>query len=134
MTTRSRARLFVMPVLVLLVAGGLTVMTQRRDTRRLAVLEQAVGAWCETAARGEDPQLPVAPAMLTARVRDALGAACRAAGAPTAWSITVDRGPGPAPAGSATHHAVVRAGGADRLGLQLTCHNDQPLIVGYWLE
>ena len=134
--TRARVgRLIVMPLLILLVAWGVSFTTRQRDAHRIATLERAVGAWCQAAARGEDyPLVPVAAPIEPARVTEALRSACRAGDRATAWSIVIDEGPGAAPSGgSATHHAMVRVDGVDDVGLLLRCDDDQPLVVGYWL-
>ena len=133
MSRRRVVRLIVMPLLILAVAWGLSVATRHRHVGEIATFERAVTAWCEAAARGEEPPVPVAPELPRLRVVEAIRSVCRKDDHPAAWSIAVAAGPGTAPPGSATHHAMIRVDGRDALGLGLGLPGGRPLVVGYWL-
>ena len=132
--TRARvARVIVAPGLILLVVWGFSVMQRQRDARNVAIMERAVSAWCQAAARGEDPRMRSAIKIPQARVVEALRSACRKGDRPTAWSIAIAEGPGAAPSGRAAHHAMIRVDGVDDLGLLLAVEDGQALVIGYWL-
>ena len=126
-------RVVLMPLIVLLAAGVLTLWTTHRAEQRVSELEDVVRAWCAAAGRGEDlaDRLPTAHGVMTAPLAAAFAAAC--ADSPGGWSVTVTVGDVPDGGdGRATHHALVD--GVGRLGLRLLDRDGVVLIIGYRVE
>jgi hypothetical protein len=126
---RSRLRLIGLPLVVLIIGGVFALQGAWRERARLARVERAVEVWCAAAGEGR-PAVPTAVLFIERRVNDALAAVCAMEGERT---MEVAAGPGPGEGVSqATHHAIVRVAGVDRLGLRIAFEDERPLVVGYW--
>ena len=126
-------RVVLLPLIVLLAAGTLTLWTTHRAEQRARELEDVVRGWCVAAGRGEDltDRLPAALGVMTAPLAAAFAAAC--ADSPGGWSVTVTVGDIPDGGdGGATHHALVD--GVGRLVLRLLDRDGVVVIIGYRVE
>ncbi len=126
-------RVVLMPLIVLLAAGVLTLWTTHRAEQRASELEDVVRGWCAAARRGDDlaDRLPAAHGVMTAPLAAAFAAAC--ADPPGGWSVTVTVGDVPDGGdGRATHHALVD--GVGRLALRLRDRDGVVVIIGYRVE
>ena len=136
-TGRPLWRRLIMPAIILLVGGGVAIWASQRERDRMGRMERHVEEFCAMAAAGEGlvDRLNTADGLLNGPISEALREACAgAAGQTGAISVTVAPGDGPEVRdGRATHAAVIRVDGVERLGLWLTVENDEILITGFWL-
>jgi len=133
----SWRRRLLLPVLILIVGGTLTLWAAQRENRRIEAIERLATELCQSAAAGADVphRLPTADPLLARRLAPVLKRICEPL-KDNPQSLEVIASSSDAPGfsdGSATHHAIIRIAGADRLTLRLIFENDNLLIVGYAL-
>ncbi len=129
----GRRRRLIMPLVILAVAAGLAVWGTMQKGHRVDEVRHLVQRLIDDVAAGRDPSPGLGdtdPAILR------LVIATLEAHPPEAVEAVVRTGDVAAFGdGSATHHAVIRIDGVDRLGLRLVSPGDRQelLIVGYWV-
>jgi len=133
----SWRRRLLLPVLILIVGGALALWAAQRENRRIEAIERLATDLCQSAAAGSDlmHRLLTADPLLDGQLAPILQRICEPL-KDNPQSLEVIALSGDAPSfsdGSATHHAIIRIAGADRLTLRLIFENDNPLIVGYAL-
>ena len=137
----SRTRRFILPLLILIVGGALTIWATSRATKQAGQVEQLVLELCESAARGEDVagQLASSDPVIVDQLQRSLGGVF--AGYPELLGdIDLEVAPGDsarlgmgtdslAPA-VATHTVVISLGDQPRLGLRImyVADNDIRLV------
>jgi len=134
-------RRLVMPLAILVVAGGLSVWNSHRRAEQAEVVQRLVIDLCDDLAAGRDPapHLQSTDTLIRSRLVSKLRwAVDLAAGRAGALSVVVEPGD-TTEAGivgqEATHTAVIRVDGRDVLGLRVVYrgpHGDIA-IIGFWL-
>ena len=120
-------RRWLVPIIILVFAGGLAVWSSREEARRQADIERFVQQLIELAGGSDDGLPPMLPVQLD-RIKLELAAG------PTAASVDVTAGDvdwigDP----TATHTAMISLDGRPRLGLRLQHRDGVVHVVGYWL-
>jgi hypothetical protein len=139
--TSRRRRRIILPVVVLLIAGGIAWWASQRETQRMADIRQMVLGLCKFTAAGEDlaGRLNADP-FVAQQVAGNLRTVCKSPQILPSLEVAVFPGDldvtiAGSAAEQATHSAIVRIDGVDRLGLRLR-HDGQRtriVILGYWL-
>ena len=133
----SWRRRLLLPALILIVGAVLAVWAAQRENRRIEAIERLATDLCQSAAAGADliGRVPAADPLLARQIAPVLKRICEPLkDNPQSLEVIALLGDAPGISdGSATHHAIIRIAGADRLTLRLIFENDNPLIVGYAL-
>ena len=124
-------------MLILIVGGALAIWAARRESGRIEAIERLATDLCQSAAAGADliGRVPAADPLLARQLAPVLKRICEPL-KDNPQSLEVIASTGDAPSfsdGTATHHAIIRIAGADRLTLRLVVKDDNFLIVGYAL-
>ena len=133
----SWRRRLLLPLLILIVGGALAIWAARRESGRIEAIERLATDLCRSAAAGADvtPRLLTADPLLARQLAPVLERICEPL-KDSSQSLEVLASSSDAPGfsdGSATHHAIIRIAGADRLTLRFVFEDEGVLIVGYAL-
>jgi hypothetical protein len=131
--TASRTiRRYIYPIIIVIVAIGLFYLNEQREAakqREIRILLLDLG----DAARAGDlaaDRIPAVDPLLAPSLVKAFRDACSNDGTMT---VEVRKGEPPhRPHGPASHYAILRIAGIDRLGLRLATPDDRIVILGYW--
>jgi hypothetical protein len=131
----SWCRRLLLPLLILIVGGALAVWAARRESGRIEAIERLATELCQSAAADLTGRVPAADPLLAGQLAPILQRICEPLkGNPRSLEVIASSSDAPGfSEGSATHHAIIRIAGADRLIFRLVFENDNPLIVGYAL-
>lgn len=131
-TASRAARRYVFPIIILIVAFGLFYINQRREAAEAREIRVLLIDLCE-AARGDElstDRMPAVDPLLGPTLVEAFHEACDVEGD---IDVAVAGGePSHRSDGPASHHAIIRIAGAERLGLRLATPDDRIVILGYW--
>jgi hypothetical protein len=137
---RTWARRLVMPLTILIVAGGLAIWSGRQQQQQTAQVRRWAHTLCDDLECGRvpGPQLKTDAALTAPLATQLQAVADQANGRAGALSVVVTAGDafdaGVVPH-EATHTAVIRIDGADTLGLRVV-HEGRPddiTIIGFWI-
>jgi hypothetical protein len=133
----SWRRRLLLPLLILIVGGALAIWAAQRESGRIEAIERLATDLCRSAAAGSDltHRLLTADPLLDGQLAPTLERICEPLkNNPQSLEVIASSGDAPGFSdGSATHHAIIRIAGAERLTLRLVFEDDEVLIVGYAL-
>ncbi|MDY7110027.1 MAG: hypothetical protein SYC29_15455 [Planctomycetota bacterium] len=125
------------PLFILIVGGVLAIWASQREAGRLEAVEQLAADLCRSAAAGADltGRVPTSNPLLSGALIPVLHSVCEPLrDDPEPLEVIASSGDAPNFSdGLATHHAIIRIAGAERLTLRFVFDEGDPLIVGYAL-
>jgi hypothetical protein len=130
-------RRLLLPLLILIVGGALAIWAAQREAERLKTIRLLTAELCRSAAAGEDltGRIPAFDPLLSGALIPVLRSVCEPLrDDPRSLQVIASSGDAPGFSdGLASHYAIIRIDGSDRLTLRFVFDGNAPLIVGYAL-